>query len=119
VLTSDLRTACLPCSCGDWLLLGRKAAWTPARYSCLAGKSPFVAVSIAWWYCLHVPAIVAPEAPLLLLARLLGSPCLPLFVLLCQPTLILPTNRVLFSRSYLPQALPRWGRPWSRRWGGR
>lgn len=24
-------------SCGDWLLLGRKAAWAPMRYSCLAG----------------------------------------------------------------------------------
>jgi hypothetical protein len=43
-------TACLPaCSCGDWLLLGRKAAWAPARYSCLAGKSPFAAAA-AWWH---------------------------------------------------------------------
>lgn len=24
-------------SCGDWLLLGRKASWIDGRYSCLAG----------------------------------------------------------------------------------
>ena len=26
-----------PRSCGDWLLLGRKASWDAGRYSCLAG----------------------------------------------------------------------------------
>ena len=82
-------------SCGDWLLLGRKASWDARRYSCLAGAAPS---------CL--PA----RRPCTLGALFRGPAACPfsaagLLLMACAPG--------------LPQVLRRWARRWSRLWGGK